>query len=469
MIFNSLSFILICLLPCILIVLVMERFGGAMRIKAENAVILLFSVLFYAWSGLRFLALLLCLIAVNYVIGLLSLRNRYFALAGTAVNVAILCFFKYFNALLGIMQSRFEAAGGIAEVMAPIGISFIVFSCISYMMDIYSGKAEICRNVLKFALYILLFPKLLQGPIAKYQDMKGQIDNRSISFDGFMSGLERFLIGMSKKVLIADILAQTSTDIFSNMYSGIDAGTAWIGIFSYTLCLYMDFSGYSDMAIGVSRMLGFELKENFNFPYLSASPGEFWRRWHISLGSFFKEYLYFPLGGSRKGNVYVNLMIVFIVTGMWHGSTMIYLFWGAYHGFFVLLDRWLSEKGVTDKIPNVIRTLITFMIVMVGWIAFNVGTVRDFVNYILLMLGRGAASNFTYVYYLNPRLIVICAAVVLGGIIAGNEKVRTRFKRLNEGSIVFNIIKYILMIVCVYLCFITGLSEGYSPFLYFQF
>ena len=469
MIFNSLSFILICLLPCTAAILLLEKFGGAVRIKAENVVLLLFSMLFYAWGGLRFLALLAALIAVNYVFGLLAEKNRGFAVPGVAANALLLLFFKYFNAFLGIMQSRFSAAESLGRVLMPIGISFIVFSCISYLMDIYTGKTETCRDPLKFALYVLFFPKLIQGPIVKYQDIEGQIDDRMITFDGFVCGVERFIIGLSKKVLIADILAKTSTEIFSNMYSGIDGGTAWIGILSYTLCLYMDFSGYSDMAIGMSRMMGFEIKENFNFPYLSASPGEFWRRWHISLGAFFREYLYFPLGGNRKGNVYVNLMIVFIVTGMWHGSTLIYLFWGVYHGVFVLIDRWLTNKGINERIPKILRIAGTFLIVTVGWIAFNVGTVKDFLNYVLLMLGRGVASSFTYMYYLTPRLIAIFVAVILGSMILNDEKVRQWLKKANESSLTFNIVKYVLMIVCLYLCFITSISEGYSPFLYFRF
>ena len=355
------------------------------------------------------------------------------------------------------------------RIIAPLGISFMIFTCISYLMDVYRGDSAVCRDPLKFALFVAFFPKVAQGPIVQYKDMEVQLSDRRVSFDDLIWGIERFIIGLSKKVLIADILAQTSSTIFSHMYDGIDAGTARIGIFTYTLCLYMDFSGYSDMAIGIAKMTGFTFKENFDFPYLSKSPGEFWRRWHISLGAWFREYLYIPLGGSREGNVYVNLMIVFIVTGIWHGSAWIYLFWGVYHGFFVLADRWLSSRNLYKKIPAPLKQLGTFVIVMIGWIAFNVPTVKDFKSYIGRMLGRSSASTFTYAYFLTPRLIALYAVVILGCLIMNNDRVKEKISKYSEGSLMFNIVKYLVLIGLMYLCFITNLSEGYSPFLYFQF
>lgn len=332
MIFNSLTFIFLCFIPCILCLLITEKAAGRFRIRIQNGILLLFSLLFFGWSGIQYVQILLLLILLNYILGLLGKKFKAVLIVGVLLNLGVLFYYKYLNLIVSTYNDIFHQNCSLWEIIAPLGISFITFQCISYLMDLYQSKDQVCSNALDFALYISFFPKLSQGPIVKYKDIESQLKYRTITFDKFVAGVERFIIGLSKKVLLADILGQTASSIFGNMDMGMDAGTAWIALISYSFSLYMDFSGYSDMAIGMAAMMGFEFKENFAFPYLSTSVTEFWRRWHISLGAWFREYLYFPLGGSRRENVYLNLFIVFLATGIWHGATWVYLFWGAMHG-----------------------------------------------------------------------------------------------------------------------------------------
>ena len=268
MIFNSLTFVFVCFIPCILLLLPLEKAGGRFRIRLQNTVLLLFSVLFFAWSGTEHLKVLLLLIVMNYVLGWFKERARFMLLIGVVLDLGVLVYFKYMYLIVDTLNRFFQQELVLWDIIAPLGLSFLVFQSISYLLDLYNGKADTCRNFLDFALHMSYFPKLSQGPIVKYQDMEGQLKERHIRFDRSMKGLERFIIGLAKKVLIGDILAQTYNGIFPNMGMGMDAGTAWIAVISYTFGLYMDFSGYSDMAIGMAAMMGFEFKENFDFPYL---------------------------------------------------------------------------------------------------------------------------------------------------------------------------------------------------------
>ena len=469
MIFNSLTFIFVCFLPCILLILLLEKVGGGFRIRLQNTVLLLFSLLFFAWSGTEHLKVLILLIVMNYVFGWFKERARFMLLFGVGLNLAILIYFKYMYMIVDTLNDFLRQDITLWDIVAPLGISFLVFQSISYLLDLYNGKADICRNFVDFALYMSYFPKLSQGPIVKYQDMEGQIKERHIRFDGFVKGIERFIIGLAKKVLIGDILAQTYNGIFPNIGMGMDAGTAWIAVISYTLGLYMDFSGYSDMAIGMASMMGFEFRENFNFPYLSTSVSEFWRRWHISLGAWFREYLYFPLGGSRRGNVYLNLFIVFLATGIWHGASWVYLLLGAYHGMFVVIERYIMKKSWYGRIPVAIRWACTFLIISVGWSAFNVSDLTDLRLFLSYLVGMGTPVSFTAIYFMTPRLMTLWGVVIAGTVILSRKKVQEYLERWNRESKLFNILKYILLLVCLWMCFITSVSEGYTPFLYFQF
>lgn len=472
MVFDSFTFIYICLLPALLLVLGIHKIGGKYKIPLENIVLLMFSVLFYYWGGGRYLALLWILILVNYGIGLLSGikdRFRWFLMAGVIFDVGILVYYKYFEKIYSLLIGILHREYALWEILAPLGISFVIFECISYLMDIFQGHAKPTKNLLNFALYLSFFPKVIQGPIVLYRDMEKELRERTITYGEFVGGVERFIIGLSKKVLLGDILSQFYSGKFYNIADGMDAGTAWILVLSYSLGLYMDFSGYSDMAIGMARMFGFHFKENFNFPYLSTSVTEFWRRWHISLGTWFKNYLYIPLGGSRKGNVYVNLFIVFLITGIWHGAGEVYFLWGCLHGVCVVVERFIMKKDWYEKIPKVVRWAVTFTIVSLGWIAFNVSELSDLKMFLGYLVGMGAKCSFSMIFYLTPRRITIWAVIILGTVICSRQRVQDLYRKLDQESLIFQVAKYVVLLVLLFLCYITIVSEGYSPFLYFQF
>lgn len=472
MIFDSFSFIYICLVPALVLVLGLHKIGGDHKILLENIVLLLFSFLFYYWTGGRYLLLLWFLILVNYALGLVSgigEKFRWVLIAGVAFDVGILVYYKYFERIYSLFVDILHREYGLWEILAPLGISFVIFECISYLMDIYQGQAKPTKNLLNFALYLSFFPKITQGPIVLYRDMEKELSQRSISYGEFVGGLERFIIGMTKKVLLGDILSQLYSNQYYNLGEGMRTGTAWIVVLSYSLGLYMDFSGYSDMAIGLGKMFGFHFKENFNFPYLSTSVTEFWRRWHISLGNWFKNYLYIPLGGSRKGNVYINLFIVFLITGIWHGSGFVYLFWGCLHGVCVVIERFIMKKAWYEKIPKVVRWAVTFTIVSLGWIAFNVSGMEDLKIFLGYLVGIGEKSSFSAIYYLTPRLLTIWVVIILGTLICSRQKVQDLYRKLDQESLIFQLAKYGFLLGCLFLCYITIVSEGYSPFLYFQF
>lgn len=473
MLFNSLTFLLIILptsvIACYLCNLVFHK--TKYNLKIQNLILVLYSILFYAWSGLEHLKILVLLIIVNFILGILINKIKFFVIPGVLFNVGILVYFKYLPFIGDILNKIVRMQKfNFVTVIAPLGISFIIFHCISYVMDVYRKKAKPAYNIVNFALYISFFAKISQGPIVKYYEMIDDIDNRVLGFDQLVIGIERFIIGISKKVLIADVLAIGVADIFGKISIGLDVPTAWLGSLLFTMQLYFDFSGYSDMAIGIGKMLGFKFKENFDFPYLSTSITEFWRRWHISLGSWFKEYLYIPLGGNRRGNVYINLFIVFLVTGIWHGAAGLYLVWGMIHGICMLIERVLMKKSIFNKIPTILRWLYTMFVVNIGWIMFRVTSFEEFFQYLKCMFGLDSNSlEFTYQYFLTNRVIVILLIAIIGIIIFSRSKIKEKFEIVNASSIMFACIKYITLISLVVLCYIFIVSSSYSPFLYFQF
>lgn len=473
MIFNSLTFLLF-VLPAtaalyVLAELLMKQRKG--KIIVQNIILILSSLAFFGWTNFDHIKVLLVIILLNYMIGLT--KKRRLLVVGVILNIVILIYYKYMGMILSGLQGFFKSANpDILQILAPVGISFIIFHAISYLMDLYQGNAEPSRSFINFALYISFFPKLIQGPIVKYKDMRRELEERTITIEKVSYGIERFIIGLAKKVLIADILAKTVGTIYGMLPSGMDVGTAWIGTILFTLQIYFDFSGYSDMAIGLAKIFGFDFAENFNFPYRSKSISEFWRRWHISLGAWFREYLYFPLGGNRRGNVYLNLFIVFMVTGIWHGAAMIYLLWGAAHGICVVVERYLQKTNFYKKIPSVLKWAVTMFIVNIGWICFKVGTVEEFWQYLKYMFGLGgniSGVSYTYQYFLSVRTVSIIIVAVLGILILGNEKIKKTLQAYMEQSVMINVIKYVALLVLLIICYCAIVSSTYSPFLYFQY
>ncbi len=436
----------------------------------QNLLLVGLSLVFFAWGGLDAVTFLVALIIVNYLVGLLSLKFRKILLAGVVCNVGALFCFKYLNTTLSWIGNLTSTPPLTVDLLVPLGISFIIFHNISYLLDIYNGKVKANKNLLEVALYILFFPKLIQGSIVKYYDMEKELKHRETRLSDCVSGAQRFVVGLAKKVLVADILAETVTDIFSRSLSGIDVPTAWLGVLLYTFQIYTDFSGYSDMAIGLGRFFGFHFKENFDFPYTSLSITEFWRRWHISLGAWFREYLYFPLGGNRKGNVYFNLFVVFLVTGIWHGATLVYWLWGMAHGVCVMLERYLFKTKWYGKIPKFIKWFFTFFIVSVGWIAFQTGDLGGFIDYAKNLVGLNPQElTFHFPYFLTNRvifLVLLCAVCIF---VFSRKRVQQKLLALRQGSRVYCAVTYAGTLLLFALSMMAAVSSTYSPFIYFQF
>lgn len=466
MVFSSQIFILIFLPLTLLAYYIAPRFF-------RNYILLLASLFFYAWGGVNYLPILLCSILINYVFGLLLSKfnkkdklNKLILAIGILLNLSLLFYFKYYDFTVSNLNSIFRLSIPLKRIVLPIGISFFTFQGMSYIIDIYRNDAKVNKNLFSMALYISLFPQLIAGPIVKYKDVDDQIKNRKETLQGFSYGIERFIIGLAKKVIIADVLAELIAWIIPYSTGSIDTPTSWLGIICYSFQIFFDFSGYSDMAIGLGHMFGFKFMENFNYPYISKSITEFWRRWHISLSTWFKEYLYIPLGGNRTGNTYVNLLIVFFTTGLWHGASWTFIVWGLWHGLFLIIERLIRNKEWYIKIPSFIKWIITLFIVMIGWVFFSFTSLRAALQFILVMFGliRNEIVTFEIAYYMNFRIIFWLIISVL----ISTPLIPSLFKKYASNKY-FELIKTLLLGVLLVICIIFIVNSTYSPFIYFQF
>jgi alginate O-acetyltransferase complex protein AlgI len=457
----------------------------------RNLFLILASLLFYTWGENEYVLLMLVSIVLNYIFGLLIDHSRQLGRSGklpllvaVIVNIGILCFFKYANFLIEnvnyillVLQMKPLAR---QNIHLPIGISFFTFQALSYVIDLYRQKIAVQKNPLNIALYLSLFPEQLAGPIVRYYDIANKICSRETQFSDFYYGIQRFIIGLGKKVLIANILGRAADYIFSLPPDKIPVGLAWLGAVSYSLQIYYDFSGYSDMAIGIARMFGFHFLENFNYPYSSGSVREFWTRWHISLSSWFKDYLYIPLGGSRKGYIrtYSNLLIVFFLCGLWHGASWTFVIWGLYHGCFLVLERTSFGKYLQSRIPALIKHIYVILVVFIGWVFFRSETLAFALGYLKAMVNFSTPALFNSQLFLiiNNELYVtlivatICSAPVYGFI----EKMIKSWKE--HTSLASPLVSASLSICSIcFFCFIlvysiaSLMAGSYSPFLYFRF
>jgi alginate O-acetyltransferase complex protein AlgI len=459
--------------------------------KFRNLFLILASLFFYAWGENEYVLLMLVSIVLNYIFGLLIDNSRRLGRSGklpllvaVIVNIGILCFFKYanffienVNYILLLLQVKPLAR---QNIHLPIGISFFTFQALSYVIDLYRQKISVQKNPLNIALYLSLFPEQLAGPIVRYYDIANQICTRETQFSDFYYGIQRFIIGLGKKVLIANILGNAADYIFSLPPDKIPIGLAWLGAVSYSLQIYYDFSGYSDMAIGIARMFGFHFLENFNYPYSSRSVREFWTRWHISLSSWFKDYLYIPLGGSRKGYIrtYSNLLIVFLLCGLWHGASWTFVIWGLYHGCFLVLERTSFGKYLQSRIPVLIKHIYVILVVFIGWVFFRSETLAFALGYLKAMVSFSTPTLYNSQLFLiiNNELYVtlvvatICSAPVYGLI----EKMIKSWKEytalsgplLNSSLSICSICFFGFILVYSIASLMAG---SYSPFLYFRF
>ena len=397
--------------------------------RGRNAILLAASLLFYAWGETVYLLVMLFSIAANYLFGLLidqarqrGRRGRLAFVFAVATNLGLLGFFKYANFFVDNLNQLLQVLGvapvEVGRVHLPIGISFFTFQALSYIIDLYRDETRVQRSLLNFALYKALFPQLIAGPIVRYRDVAREIEQRTVSLHDFAGGVQRFIIGLGKKVLIANVMGRAADTIFATPAETLPATLAWIGAIAYMLQIYFDFSGYSDMAIGLGRMFGFHFLENFNYPYIARSVREFWRRWHISLSTWFRDYLYIPLGGNRHGPVRTgaNLLLVFLLCGLWHGASWTFLIWGVYHGIFLVLERVPAVRRLLDRLPAPVQHAYVLLVVLVGWVFFRADTFAHALAYLQAMVdfSRPPLFNSQLFLALNNEFSLTLAAAVIG-------------------------------------------------------
>lgn len=446
------------------------------------------SLIFYAWGEMRFVPLMAFSITLNYYFALWIEQTRETRLgrsilaAGIASDLAFLIYFKYANFFIGSLNdvlTFYTSAASIemAPILLPLGISFFTFHKISYKVDVYRNVVRASRSPVDLAMYILLFPQLIAGPIIRYHDIAHQIRQRIVTHSDFADGIRRFIVGFGKKMIIANTAARTADQIFLMPAHELSFGVAWLGILCYTIQIYFDFSGYSDMAIGLARMFGFRFPENFNYPYISGSITEFWKRWHISLSNWFRDYLYIPLGGNRVAprRLYVNLATVFFFCGLWHGASWNFIVWGLFHGSFLVVERAGFSKLLAAA--GFIRHAYALGVVMVGWVFFRLETLPHALDYLAAMFGlaRAAASEYTLSMYLDRELLWTLAA----GMIGSTPLVNHLWKRAevhlfdHEGRPALGVAwsgVELAFLGAVFLYSVMRVAAGtYNPFIYFRF
>lgn len=438
--------------------------------RAKNFLLVVASLVFYAYGEPIYVILLVASSAGNYILARLTgecpkIRKLTMTLA-VVINLGLLVIFKYSGFLVETFNSFTGAGIPVPQVRMPIGISFFTFQALSYVIDVYRGDASVQKNFGKVLLYISFFPQLIAGPIVKYHDVEAEIYNRKQTPEEIGKGIRRFIAGLSKKVLIANTMGLVADNLFGAAATGITGPGAWLGAVSYMLQIYFDFSGYSDMALGLGMMFGFHFHENFDYPYISASIREFWRRWHMSLSGWFKEYLYIPLGGNRRGKfrTVVNKMIVFVCTGIWHGASFNFLFWGIYHGFFLMLEEYIpfiGKKG--GKLKSFFQHVYALLVVCVGFVFFRADTMKQGCFWIREMFtdfGWKASAMSLTLQQLTPVYLVTLAAALVAAV-----PVNSMLKKYKwyEGF------TYVLSLAGFALCVLSLAGGTYNPFIYFRF
>ena len=438
---------------------------------ARNYILLFASILFYAWGEPKYVAIMLMTIVVNYLGALLIdkyKQHKKWILIGTILSdLGFLFYFKYFNFVMKNVNFAFGADIPFLDVIMPIGISFYTFQAISYVVDVYRGDVKVQKRLDKLALYICLFPQLIAGPIVKYHDIEDQIDNRQERFDKIVYGVKRFIVGLAKKMLIANTMGAVADKIFAMPVTDFGTGIAWIGAIAYTFQIFYDFSGYSDMAIGLGSIFGFKFLENFNYPYISKSITEFWRRWHISLSTWFKEYLYIPLGGNRvaKSRMYLNLFLVFLATGIWHGAEWTFLVWGLWHGFFIIMEKWTGWHKKEGTLPiTITQHIYTILVFIFGWVLFRAENITYAGQYFKNMLGFVKTNPvYSINYYIdNIEILTFIVAIICSMPIFRNIVLPITNKYKNIAVNTWIIALFVLSASAI-------AASTYNPFIYFRF
>ena len=463
MVFSSLLFMFIYL-PVVLAVYYL------VPSKWRNVWLFIVNLVFYGWGEPVYIVLMLFSITVNYAAGLLIARlkgdgskAKRVLVACVVINLALLVFFKYFDFIAeNLSFIPFIRPLGLT---LPIGISFYTFQTMSYPIDVYRGDADVQKNYVRFGTFVALFPQLIAGPIVRYKDVANQLAFRANDREQFASGVRRFIVGLGKKVLLANNIGML-WDVYKSMPAGeLTVAGAWLGIIAFSLQIYFDFSGYSDMAIGLGRMLGFEFRENFDYPYISQSVTEFWRRWHISLGTWFRDYVYIPLGGNRRGlaRQFLNILIVWALTGFWHGANWTFLLWGLYYAVFLIVEKAFLLRAL-EKLPRLIRHVYAVLVAVCGWVLFQLDSVREALHYYKAMFGgaEGGLWSRTDLYYLGSF-----AAVLIVSVVACTPLGKKLWEKLPKKAAA--VAAPVLIVLCLILVTAYLVDATYNPFLYFRF
>lgn len=482
MLFSSITF-LVFFLP-----LVLFLYYALPNLSYKNCVLFLSSLLFYAWGEPKFVLLMFASIIFNYNIGLYLGKDithkKLLLIFGIIIDLLILFIFKYLGFSCRIIDLFLGALHikplSVINLIMPIGISFYTFQEISYLVDVYKNPELAQENLLNLGLYISFFPQLIAGPIVRYHDINEQISTRKVTIMQFEKGLERFILGLSKKVLLANSFALVCDKIYEADFFNYGTYVAWVAAIAYALQIYYDFSGYSDMAIGLAKLFGFELQENFNYPYAASSITDFWKRWHISLTNFFREYVYIPLGGNRNGKIrtVINRYIVFFTTGLWHGASFNFIFWGMAHGTLMSIERFFNHSSRKDNIfINIVKRIYTLLSVLLLWILFRNGT-KQTIKILLKMFG----INYTRFLSCGVIPIINDGFLLLNinqyfyitlaiGIIFSFPWWKKIVFHINNNIILLliNICKYSLLLLLLILCFANLADNSYNPFIYFRF
>ncbi len=463
MLFSSLIFLSIFLPLVTAIYIIVKK-------ELKNFVLLVSSLIFYAWGEPRYLAIMLFIIILNYTFGILveTAKNRKIYLFLAVIgNLSVLIYFKYFNFIIENLNNLLSSKISSIDIIMPIGISFYIFQALSYVIDVYRKGVKAQKNIYNLALYVTFFPQLIAGPIVKYHDIEKEITKRNMNFENIYFGLKRFSFGLGKKIILANTLGEVVDKIFNSNIDILDSKILWLGAISYSLQLYFDFSGYSDMAIGLGKIFGFHFLENFNYPYISKSITEFWRRWHISLGSWFREYLYIPLGGNRKGTkrTYINLFLVFLATGIWHGASWTFIIWGLWHGVFIITERYFSIEKYNKLYQRAIRYAYTVLVFIIGWVIFRAPTLRIGLKYLKIMFGlkKNSIIGYGIWYFLDNKILII----LIIGILASLSTFKFMF--VEKKSLKYKISMEIFSLFVIIISMILISSSTYNPFIYFRF
>lgn len=465
MVFSSLSFIFL-FMPLFFIIYLLFK-----NIKIKNIILLVFSLFFYAWGESIYVFLMLGCIVINYLMAIIiekQKNSKIYLVLTVTIDILILCGFKYTDFLIDTFNFIFNTNIKNLNIPLPIGISFFMFQIISYVVDVYKKEVKAQRNLLFLGAYVSAFPQLIAGPIVRYQTIDKELTDRSISIDDFAVGIRRFIIGLFKKVVLANNVGYVCNSILRTNASDFGFIGAWLGVICYTLQIYFDFSGYSDMAIGLGRMMGFHFLENFNYPYIASSITDFWRRWHISLSTFFRDYVYIPLGGNRVHfkRWIVNISVVWLLTGLWHGASWNFVLWGVYYGLLLVIEKLYLIKYIKNW-NRVWQSAYTMFFVIIGWAIFRIEDITKLIDCIKAMFfyySIGSIDYFTYIQVFQIKYIVIFIISILA-VTPVFKYITAKIEKLKYAQTLEDIILIIMFIISILFLIVSD----YNPFIYFRF